>query len=120
MQHAIKKAARRNVHLTSDVHDELEAWRELVCSLASRPTHIRELQHSPLTCIGTTDTSGSRMGGVFRDPEGQYFFWRSPFYLATQARLMSSFNPNGDVTINYLDIGALLMQLLLFPPRMAP
>ena len=33
---------------------------------------------------------------------------------------MSSFNPNRDVTINDLEIGALLTQLLLFAPRISP
>ena len=33
---------------------------------------------------------------------------------------MYSSNPAGDVTINDLKIGALIMQLLIFAPRMAP
>ena len=33
---------------------------------------------------------------------------------------MSSSNPNEDVTINDLELGALLMQLLLFAPRISP
>ena len=60
------------------------------------------------------------MGEVFQDPEGQYFVWRSPFSQATQARLVSSSNPKGDVTINDLELGSLLMQILIFAPRMAP
>ena len=60
------------------------------------------------------------MGGVCRDPEGQYFVWRSPFSLNTQERLVCYSNPNGYVTINDLEIGALLMQILIFAPRVAP
>ena len=60
------------------------------------------------------------MGGVCRDPEGKYFVCKSPFSLATQARLVSSSNPTGDVTINDLELGALLMQILIFAPRIAP
>ena len=60
------------------------------------------------------------MGGVCQDLDDQYFVWKSTFYLAPWARLISSSNPTGDVTINNLDIGALLMQLLIFAPRMAP
>ena len=41
-----------------------------------------------------------------------------PLYPETQARLVSSSNPNRDVTINELDIGALLMHILIFVPRM--
>ena len=120
VQHSIQKEAGQNVHLTADVQYELEAWRKIVCSLASRPTHLRELQLFPPTWIGTTDTLGYVMGGVFQDPEGQYFVWSYPFSLATRARLVSSSNPNGDVKINNLDLGELPMQLLLFATRMAP
>ena len=38
----------------------------------------------------------------------------------TQSRLVSSYNPKGDVPINYLELGALLVQILIFTPRMAP
>ena len=33
---------------------------------------------------------------------------------------MSSSNPTGDMTIYDLELGALLMQILIFAPRMAP
>ena len=58
------------------------------------------------------------MGGVCQDPEGQWFVWRSPFSEATQARLVTDTNPTGDVTINDLEITALLAQVLLFSPKM--
>ena len=60
------------------------------------------------------------MGGLCGDPEGQYFVWKFPFSLATQARLVSSSNPTGDATINDLELGALLMQILIFAPRIEP
>ena len=60
------------------------------------------------------------MGGVCLDPEGQYFVWKSHFSLATKARLLSLSNPTIYVTINYLEIGSLSMQLLIFAPRMVP
>ena len=60
------------------------------------------------------------MGGACRDPEVQYFVWSYPFYLTTQSGLVSSSNLIGYVIINDLGLGALLMQILLFEPRMAP
>ena len=60
------------------------------------------------------------MGGEWRDPEVHYFVWSSPFSLATKARLVSSSNPTRDVTINNMELGALIMQILLFVPSMAP
>ena len=120
VQHELKRSAGRHVQLTTDVHDDLKAWRKLVRSLASRPAHLRKLEPFPPTWIGTNNASGSGMGGVCQYLEGQYFVWRYPFSLITQAHLVSSSNPTVDVTIKYLNIGALLMQLLLFTPRMAP
>ena len=49
------------------------------------------------------------MGGVCQDPEVQYFVWRSPFSLETQAILVSSYNPTIDVKINNLELEALLI-----------
>ena len=60
------------------------------------------------------------MGGVCQDPEGQYFVWRSTLSLTIQACLVYYSNCTGDVTINYLELKALLMQLLFFAPRMNP
>ena len=60
------------------------------------------------------------MEGVCRDQERQYLVWCSPFSQATQARMVSSSNPKGDVIINDPEIGALLMHILIFAPRMAP
>ena len=78
MSYAASRLTGRHVQLTADVHDELETWRELVCSLFSRPTHLRKLQPFSPTWIGTTNASGSGMGGVCRYPEGQYFVWQYP------------------------------------------
>ena len=119
VQHALKIVTGSHIQPTADVHNDLEAWRELVCSLARQPTHLRKLQPSPPTWIGTINALGSGMGGLCLDPEGKYFFWQTPFSLATQARLVSSSNPTGDVTINDLELGALLMQILIFAPRIA-
>ena len=119
VQHALKRAAGRHVQLTTDMHDKLEAWHELVSSLASRPTHLRELEPFLPTWIVNTDASGLGMGEVCLYPEVQYFVWCYLFSLTTQTRLVSSSNPREDATINNLNLGALLMKILLFVPRMA-
>ena len=64
VQHALKRAAERHVQLTMDMHDELKAWRELVLSLANRPTYLRKLETFAPLWIGNTDASGSGMGRV--------------------------------------------------------
>ena len=64
LEHALKRASGRNIQLTTDMHDKIKAWRELVRSLASRPTHLHKLEPVPYIWIGTTNVLGSGMGGV--------------------------------------------------------
>ena len=64
LQHALKRVTGRHVQLTAYMQNELEAWRELVRSLAIRLTHLRKLQHFSPTWIETTNASGSGMVGV--------------------------------------------------------
>ena len=47
VQHALKISAGRHIQCTTDMKNELEAWSKLVRSLASRPTHLRELETPP-------------------------------------------------------------------------
>ena len=58
------------------------------------------------------------MGGVCQDLEGHWFVWRSPFSTEMQFIIVMDTNPKGDVTINDLDLPALLTQVQLFPPNM--
>ena len=74
VQHALKGATGRHVHLTADVHNNLEAWHELVCSLSSRPTYLREQQPFPPTWMGKINALGYTMVGVCQELEAQYFF----------------------------------------------
>ena len=116
LQHSLKRAVGRHAQLITNVHNKLEAWRELVRGLANRPNHLRKIEPFAPSWIGNTDASGSGMGEVCRDPDGQYFVWHFPFSQATQARLVSSSNPKVYVTINDLELGALLMQIPGWPP----
>ena len=47
--HALWQAQGRRVTLSTTVHDELSAWRQLIHKLAARPPHLRELDPSPPT-----------------------------------------------------------------------
>ena len=118
LQHALQKAWGRQVLLSTAVQDELSAWRQLVQELAARLTHLQNMDPFHLTWEGSTDASVSGMSGVCQDPEGQWFIWRHPFYVATQARLVTDTNHTGDVTTNDLELAALLAQVQLFAPNM--
>ena len=63
---------------------------------------MRELDPSTPTWDGANDAPGIGMGGVCRDPEGQWFFWSYHFSWEMKARLVSNTNPKGDVKINDL------------------
>ena len=58
------------------------------------------------------------MGGVCQDPEGQWLVLCQPFLWDMQAILVSDTNPKGDVTINDLELTALIAQVHLFDPKM--
>ena len=44
LQNALKTAKGRRINLTTPVHKELNVWRQLVASLATRPTHLRKIR----------------------------------------------------------------------------
>ena len=60
------------------------------------------------------------MGGVFQDPTGQWLVWCSLFFAKTQNRLVSESVPQGDITINNLELAAFLVQHHLLAPRVIP
>ena len=75
LQHALKKANGQRINLTPPVKEELTVWRHLVASLATRPTHLREIRPHPPTWIGATDASLTGMGGVCHSPNGDWHVW---------------------------------------------
>ena len=60
------------------------------------------------------------MGGICKEPEGQWFVWRYPFSQETQSRFVSDTKPKENVKINYLELSALLEQVHLFAHNMQP
>ena len=113
VQHALKRYTGRHIHLTSDVNNDMEACRELVCSLASPPTSV-SYNLPPPHGLGIPMNQGPKWEGYDDTQRANTLFG------VTQERLVYSSNPTRDVTINDLELGAMLIQLLLFAPRMAP
>ena len=116
VKHTFTKVSVWNVHPTADVHNEINAWRNLVTRLTRRPKILCDLKPSPPTCVRATSDSGTEMGGLFQDLESQYFVCHPPFSTATQARLVPFNNRHCNITINELDLGALLIHILPFTP----
>ena len=120
LQHALKKTNGRRINLTPPVKEELTVWRHLVASLATRPTHLREIRPHPPTWIGATDASLTGMGGVYHSLNGDWHVWRIPFSTAIRANILTDKNQAGFLTINNLELAAYIAHLHLFAPRMAP
>ena len=120
LQLALKRENGRRINLTTHLKEELTVWRHLVASLATRPTHIREIRPHPPTWIGATDASLTGMGGVFHSPNGDWHVWQLTFSTAIHANFLTDKNPTGFLTINDLKLAAYITHLHLFAPRMAP
>ena len=120
LQHALKKAKGCRINLTTPVHEELTVWRHLVASLATRPTHLCEIQPHPPTWIGATDASLTGMGGVCHSLNGDWHVWRLTFSTAIRANILTDKNPTRFLTINDLELAAYISHLHLFAPKMAP
>jgi hypothetical protein len=118
--HATLKGSRNRIRLDSAVHDELDDWRLLLDSLAARPTHIREIIPDFPTWTGAHDASSQGMGGVFAGPDGTPYLWRHPWSATEAARLVSSTNPTGDLSINNFELAGNVAQLWLALLKMVP
>ena len=120
LQHALRTAKSRRINLFTPVHSELNLWRHLVASLATRPTHLREIRPHPPTWIGATDAYFTGMGGVCYSPSREWHVWWIAFSTTIRSHILTNKNPKGTLTINDLDLAAYIAHLHIFAPCMAP
>ncbi len=114
------KGSRNRIALTSAIHNELDDWRLLLDSLASRPTHIHEVIPAFPTWTGAHDASGRGMGGVFAGPAGRPYLWRHPWTHNEASRLVIYQNPHGYLSINDCELAGHVAHIWLALPKMAP
>jgi hypothetical protein len=96
----------------------LEALRDihiLLREMTSRPTHVRELVPDLPAYIGFCDACKRGAGGVWLSGSKNFHpvVWHLAWPTDISARLVSSSNPNGDLTINDLEMAGLLLQYLV-------
>ena len=60
------------------------------------------------------------MGGIFCISSGHTFVWMLPVGRTTSQRLLSDYNPDGNLTINDLDLVSYVVHLHIFVPLMVP
>ena len=119
LQAAIPKIGAR-VRITASVQQMLRLWKHLFATMKTRPTHLRELfPHKP-TWFGATDACGHGLGGVYFDNKGTPYVWQLPLPQHLRESLRTWENPEGQLSINALELSAHVVQLLLKAPLMAP
>ena len=108
LQHALTSTSGWYNPFSASVHDKLHTWIQILSGFASQTTNLQELLLHLPTRSGATYASGTGMGGIFRDPTGQWFVWKSAFPLTTQAQLVCFGNPKGYISITDLGLCAYL------------
>jgi hypothetical protein len=96
----------------------LEALRDiriLLRETTSRPTHVRELVPDFPAYLGFCDACKRGAGGVWLSGSKNIhpIVWRLAWPADITARLVSSADPKGDLTINDLEMAGLLLQYLV-------
>jgi hypothetical protein len=101
---------KSRLRLSTSVHSFLDDFRCLTATMSERPTKIAELlPQAPLT-IGTTDASGTGMGGIhfIPQPGGSIQLCLCCQLIPTElnTRLVTDANPIGDITTSNLELAA--------------
>jgi hypothetical protein len=95
--------------------EALRDFRILLREATSRPTHVRELVPNLASYIGFCDACKRGAGGVWLGGSKNLHpvAWRLAWPADITARLVSRSNPEGDITINDLEMAGLLLQHLV-------
>ena len=103
------------ITMSSHLRQVLKDWICLLRQMATRPTSVLELVPGYPAYIGYVDACKYGMGGVWLSGEQNLHptVWRFPFPSDIQQRLSSSSNKTGDITINDLEMAALLTHFLV-------
>ena len=104
INHTLKAADKRRVHLTASAHYEMNIWRFFINSMPKSLVHLRKICREPPTWTGATYESLKRMDRVCHRPEGQGFVWCLQIGKTTSQRLLTERNPEGDLPTNDIEI----------------
>ena len=114
LQEGLRHSDKYRIRITPQMRDMLDDFEHLAHSLSDRPTEIAELVPDHPVAVGTHDASGAGMGGVWLPSTTHSnlrpLLWRAKFPDHIRARLVSTDNPNGDITNSHLELAGLLAQ----------
>jgi len=118
LQHALRPGAARII-ITKEVRDQLLDFLWISEDVCNRPTHLAEVVPTPPSYFGAMDAAKAGMGGVWFPPGPAVplsihphkknslqdpCLWRAPFPTYIQDAIVSSSNPDGDVTNSDLEL----------------
>jgi hypothetical protein len=112
LQHALKGLCTKRLRLTTLVRAVLHDWRTLLEDIHTVPAKLHTLVPTPPSIIAMTDASQHGMGGVWSplcSHHPEHCLWRSTFPPHIQENLVTSDNPNGSLSINDLELAALIV-----------
>lgn len=103
------------IKITADLKQALLDWHSLLNIVATRPTHVMELCPKEPDFIGFVDACKYGVGGVWQSGRSDIkpYVWRIYWPKDVRDRLVSSTNPDGDVTINDLEMAGVLLHWLI-------
>jgi hypothetical protein len=111
LQHAAKDSSARRIRLTPLVRTVLQDWLSILNDLHNSPAPLHTLVPTPPTIVATTDASRYGMGGAWTsltESHPAHYLWRATFLPWVSHDLLTADNPHGQVSINDLELTALL------------
>jgi hypothetical protein len=103
------------IPLRPELVQTLQDWQVLLQRIDSRPMSVLELLPKEPWCIGYCGACGFGAGGVWISGTKDIIpiVWRIPFPPDVEKRLVSTNNPNGDITNSNLEMAGVLFQWLI-------
>lgn len=106
LQVPLARKHKGRIRITRHIRFILETFLSLIQDLADRPTQLSEIIPEKPMVIGAMDACGYGLGGVFFAEGHAPRVWRDPVPAPLVARLVSTDNPNGDITNSDLEQAA--------------
>ena len=102
------------ITLTGELRQILEDWKFIIQHMKTHPTSVLQLMQNYPDYLGHSDSCGLGTGGTWSSGLKQLlpFLWQLEWPDDIKKRLVSSTNPNGDLTINDLELAGLVLNWL--------
>jgi hypothetical protein len=119
LQHALTDTTNRRIKVTPLIREVLRHWLHLAQQARDIPAPLATVVPTHPTILAATDASKAGMGGFWvtapspTHPSGEYYLWRHAFSDTIKQALITADNPSGTVTINDLELMALITGAVL-------